>query len=78
MDIIQLHKLAWIFVLISLIGNFFIIKKSIMGFWFWLIADLFFIFLNFYLHETAQGVLYIIYTIFCLYGIYKWRKNESS
>lgn len=75
---IGIQQLLWLIVVISLCGNFFIIKKRIIGFWLWIIADLFLIWYNFSIQETAQGTLYIIYTIFCLYGIKQWRKNESS
>ena len=73
-----INNLLWVCVLISLSGNFFIIKKNILGFYLWLIADLFLIFYNFHIHEIAQGVLNIIYTIFCIYGIFKWGGNDKN
>ena len=73
-----IHNLLWVCVLISLSGNFFIIKKNILGFYLWLIADLFLIFYNFHIHEIAQAVLYITYTIFCIYGIFKWGINDKN
>ncbi len=71
---IELNKVIWLFVLVSLSGNFFIIKKNIFGFYLWLLADLFLMWYNFNIKENAQGVLYIIYTIFCIYGIYRWKE----
>ena len=73
-----INNLLWLCVIISLSGNFFIIKKNILGFYLWLIADLFLIFYNFHIHEIAQGVLNITYTIFCLYGIKQWRINDKN
>ena len=73
-----INNLLWLCVIISLSGNFFIIKKNILGFYLWLVADLFLMWYNFYIQETAQGVLYIIYTIFCIYGIFKWRVNDKN
>ena len=73
-----INNLLWVCVLISLSGNFFIIKKNILGFYLWLIADLFLILYNFHIHEIAQAVLYITYTIFCIYGIFKWGINDKN
>ena len=67
-----LNNFIWLFVFISLCGNFFIIKKNILGFYLWLIADIFLIFYNLNIQEFAQSTLYIIYTFFCIYGIFKW------
>lgn len=68
----NLNNLVWLVVIISLCGNIFIIKKNIIGFYLWILADIFLVFYNFSIHEIAQGVLYIIYTLFCIYGIKKW------
>ncbi len=73
-----INNFIWFFVLISLCGNFFIIKKNILGFYLWLLADVFLIVHNFYIQEFAQSVLYIIYTIFCIYGILKWGDNDKK
>lgn len=73
----MIKQLLWGIVFISLCGNFLIINKNIIGFWLWVFADLFLMWYNFYINEIAQGILYLIYIIFCFYGIYHWNKKEK-
>ncbi len=78
MSLDTINKLAWIIVIISLMGNIYIIKKNIFGFYFWSFSNTLWIFYNIYINAIAQAVLMFICLLFCLYGIYCWKKEKSS
>lgn len=66
------------FVLLSLIGNILVIKKNWIGYVLWLITNSAWILYNIYLQIYSQAVLFTIYNILALYGIYIWRFQKKQ
>lgn len=69
----MLEIIQWLAVFLSLCGNFFINKKNIVGYYLWLITDIVFFIFAVYNKNYPQIFLFLIYTLFCIHGIYKWR-----
>ena len=67
---------TWIITGLSIIGVILNAQKKISGFYFWIIANLSWVVIDFHKELYSQSVLFLFYSIMCFYGIYKWRKNE--
>lgn len=70
---IAIDQGMWVFVGLSLVGNILVIKKNWLGYVLWLITNSAWILYNIYLQVYSQAVLFTIYNILALYGIYIWR-----
>ncbi len=77
MTLETINNLAWGIVAISLMGNIYIIKKKVAGFYFWSFSNTLWIFYNLFIAAIAQAVLMFICLLFCLYGIYQWNKKKE-
>jgi len=60
----------------ALIGVWFNIKKNVVGFYIWSITNLMWAGVNFYKDIFWQGVLFLVYFFFAIYGIYEWKKKK--
>ena len=68
----------WLFVLINLFGSFLNVKKRVSGFLCWAICDMYFMLYSLYREEYSQVVLFFIYFLFAVYGIYQWQPLKSQ
>jgi len=67
---------AWLGVVLSLSGNYLVIRKSVWGWVVWGLADVVWLIYNLYKGLHAQAFLFTVYTIICIYGVYKWNKRS--
>jgi nicotinamide riboside transporter PnuC len=65
----------WIVTGFSLLGTVLNIKKKRICFTIWLFTNLAWTVYDFYIKNYPQAVLFAIYTILAIYGIYEWRKK---
>ncbi len=72
------EKLSWILVFISLLGNVFVIRKSVIGQWLWAFANLGWIGYDIWIGANSQAFLFFIYFLLCLWGIYAWTKDAKK
>ncbi|CDR33274.1 nicotinamide mononucleotide transporter [Criblamydia sequanensis] len=66
---------SWILVSMSLLGNFFVIQKNVMGQWLWTIANVGWVAYNLYNGMTSQAFLFGIYFIMSVWGILSWTRE---
>lgn len=64
--------------ILALIGVVLNIKKHIACFYIWLFTNLSWAVVDFYKGIPAQGMLFSIYTLLAVYGIYEWRKRKET
>ena len=69
-------ELMWIAVAGSLYGNYLIIKKNPNGYIVWIITNMSWVFYDYWKGIMHQSLLFVIYTIFALYGYYMWTKKS--
>jgi len=71
-------QLSWIFVILSLAGNYFVIKKNVLGQWLWAASNLGWISYNLYLEAYSQLFLFCVYFGMCVWGIAAWTKERAA
>jgi nicotinamide riboside transporter PnuC len=64
-----------ILTILALLGVILNIKKNIWCFYIWLVTNASWAVIDFYKGIPAQGVLFSIYTLLAVYGIYEWKKK---
>lgn len=74
----MIDDLMYIAVVLSLVGNYLVIKKNPNGFIIWIITNLGWVFYDWYKEIYSQSILFIIYTIFALYGVYSWKYSNKE
>lgn len=74
----MLEYLGWGFTALSLIGNLFIIKKSVKGYWLWIVANIGWIIYDFQIHAYSQAFLFSAYLILSVYGVWEWSKKSQE
>jgi len=70
--------LTGILTILALTGVVLNIKKRIECFYIWLFTNASWAVVDFYRGIPMQGILFTIYTLLAVYGIYEWRKKESK
>ena len=70
-----LDNLMWLAVAGSLYGNYLIIKKNPNGYIVWIITNLCWVFYDAWKGIFSQSILFVIYTIFAIYGYREWTKR---
>ena len=63
---------------IALCGTFLNAERNKVGFVFWLISNLYFSIRFYVIGEYAQSVLFLVYFILAIKGIFVWTKKENS
>lgn len=63
---------------IALAGTILNAERNIYGFIFWLISNLYMSIRFFYIGEYAQSVLFLVYFLLAIRGIYAWTKKENA
>jgi nicotinamide riboside transporter PnuC len=72
------HDLCWILVAIALAGNVLVIKKSVMGQWFWTVSNTGFVIYDLAIHNYSQAFLFFIYLGMSIWGITLWTKEAAA
>lgn len=70
--------LGWTFTALSLIGNLFIIKKSVYGYWVWIVANIGWILYDFQIKAYSQSFLFAAYLILSVWGVWEWSKKPAA
>lgn len=71
--------LLYIIILLSLMGKICIIKnKHTCGFMLWIITDSFLMLYNWSIGENAQSILFAIFLIFSIWGIFSSLKIRGA
>ncbi|MDX9788943.1 MAG: nicotinamide mononucleotide transporter [Desulfobacterales bacterium] len=68
--------IEWVVTALSIIGAILNARCKVSGFYFWTIANLSWVVIDFNRGPHAQAALFLFYFATCLYGIYSW-KNRS-
>lgn len=66
--------LVWTATVMSIVGALLNAQRRISGFYYWIPANLAWIAIACHKDLYGQAVLFIFYTGFCVYGVYRWRK----
>lgn len=72
-----IYELTWILVGIAILGKVFVIKKNVIGFYLWGISNVGWVAYNFYVGIYSQGVLYLVFFIFSIWGVIHWSKDHK-
>jgi len=70
--------IGWIASLLSILGAIFNARKSIIGFWLWIVANFIWLIVSLIRKDYAQVILWITYIITSSYGIYCWSKEKKN
>ena len=71
-------QLSWILVILSLTGNVFVIKKSVIGQWLWAIGNLGWVIFDVSIGAYSQATLFAVYFGMCVWGIIAWTKEAQA
>jgi nicotinamide riboside transporter PnuC len=72
------NLLTGILTLFAIIGVILNIKKKILCFYIWFITNTSWAIVDFYKGIPAQGILFSVYTLLTVYGIYEWKKESKN
>jgi len=72
-----IESITWIVLCFSLIGFIFNLLKRRICFKIWLFTNSFWIIYNISLKEYALSVLFVMYFIGSIYGLYTWEERKS-
>lgn len=71
--------ILYIVILLSLIGKICIVKnKYLWGFMLWTITDTYLMLYNWSIKENAQSILFGIFLVFSIWGIFSNLKNKGD
>ena len=65
-----------ILTILAIVGVVLNIKKKVACFYIWTFTNASWAFVDFYKGIPAQGILFSVYTVLAIYGIYEWRKKK--
>jgi hypothetical protein len=71
----QIDIVTWILTAISFVGAIYNIGKKTLGFWIWGFADILFTIMYYRIGQPANAVLFAMYTLVNVWGIYQWGKK---
>lgn len=74
----QFESLSWILVAISLLGNYFVIKKNVVGQWLWAVGNVGWIVFDVTIGAYSQAFLFAVYLAMCVWGIREWTKESKA
>lgn len=70
--------LSWVMSAVALAGTIFNAERSVYGFLFWVVSNLYMAIRFFVIGEYAQMTLFLIYFVLALRGISVWSKKEKN
>jgi nicotinamide riboside transporter PnuC len=62
----------------SLFGNYFVNKKNVLGFYIWIVANVLWASLYYYIDQKGSFFLMLMYIVLCFHGIYSWNKTKED
>ncbi|ADI38259.1 putative uncharacterized protein [Waddlia chondrophila 2032/99] len=71
------ENLSWIFVILSLAGNVFVIKKNVIGQWLWAISNIGWVVYDLSIGNYSQALLFAVYVCTSIWGIIAWTKDDQ-
>jgi nicotinamide riboside transporter PnuC len=74
----SMETFSWALVAISLAGNIFVIKKNVLGQWFWAVSNTGWVFFDFYIGAYSQAFLFAVYLGLSIWGITVWTKEQAK
>lgn len=66
---------TWIATILAIVGSILNAKRSITGFYVWLISNFMYAMVNAYLNIWAQSILFLFNMGVCTWGIINWKKK---
>ncbi|MCH1430082.1 MAG: hypothetical protein GWP59_06320 [Chlamydiales bacterium] len=69
---------TWVLVALSLAGNYFVIKKNVVGQWLWAVSNVGWVTHNLSIGQTSQAFLFAVYLGLCVIGIYTWTRDDRK
>lgn len=72
------ENLSWVLVAISLAGNYFVIKKNVVGQWLWALGNVGWITFDLAIGAYSQAFLFTVYLGMCVWGIILWSKEAKE
>lgn len=70
------NGMTWILAVVSLFGNVLNSRKSVLGFYVWILCNIGWLVYDIKNGIYARVVLDIVQTILCMYGIKKWGEKD--
>lgn len=67
--------ITWLLTAISVAGTFFVIRKKTVGFGFWVVSNIGWVYIDIKAGLTAQAVLFVVYLALSVYGIWEWKRE---
>lgn len=74
----NVENLSWILVMISLIGNIFVIKRNVAGQWLWTIGNAGWIAYDLYMGAYSQAFLFGAYLAMSIWGVIEWTREDRK
>lgn len=74
----MLEYASWLFVILSLAGNVFVIKKNVIGQWLWSISNVGWIAFDLSIQAYSQAFLFSVFLCISIWGIYSWTKSDRE
>ena len=69
---------AWAMTALSLIGVWFNIKHNPIGFIFWIVANVGWVYIDYQAGLYSQSILFFVYTVLAAYGFYEWKYKNGK
>ena len=72
------EHLSWVLTFLSLAGNYFVIKKNVLGQWLWAVANIGWIAFDLWIGAYSQAFLFFVYFGMCIWGIILWSRESKG
>jgi len=72
------HILSWLMSGVALAGTIINAERNKLGFVFWIVSNLYMTIRFAVISEYAQMILFFIYFILAIRGLYSWSKKEEN
>lgn len=74
----EIQDLTWALVVLSLVGNLFVIKKNVIGQWLWAVSNLGWVTFNLYMEIYSQAFLFAVFFGLSIWAIVEWSKTPLA
>ena len=74
----MLNFVNWVIVIIAILGAIFNARANIFGYYLWICSNIGLAILNLLAKNYPQMVLFIVYSVIVIYGIYSWKKKKKN
>lgn len=69
---------SWLMTAVAIIGTVANSYKKRIGFWFWLVSNVFWVGFNIYNGIYSQAAVYVFNSAMCLVGLREWKNNDKK